>query len=148
MTWSSKPRVVVDTNVFISGLLFGGNPEKVLNAIKDQRLELVISPSIELEILQKMVKFKIARRHIFAWKKLLESTSILVAPPVEPQISRDAKDNKFLAAADMSKAEFLVTGDKDLLTLHSFKQTVIVSPKQFLTIFATQQPRHNQNPFQ
>lgn len=134
MTWSSKPRVVVDTNVFVSGLLFGGNPGKVLEAIKDKMLELVISPEIEVEILEKLEKFGLSERQIKAWKQLLENTAMPIIPQRTVLASRDMKDNKFLAAAVEANVEFLVTGDKDLLVLGLFEKTVIVTPRQMLEI--------------
>lgn len=134
MIWSSKPRVVVDTNVFVSGLLFGGNPGKILEAIKNRRLELVISPEIEVEILEKLEKFNLPKRQIEGWKQLLENTAVLVIPRRQVSVSRDAKDNKFLAVAEEAQVEFLVTGDKDLLVLETFGKTVIVTPRQILEI--------------
>lgn len=134
MIWSSKPRVVVDTNVFVSGLLFGGNPGKILEAIKEKKLELVISPEIEVEILEKLEKFGLAERQIKDWKQLLENTAIPIIPKRPVQASRDTKDNKFLAAAGEANAEFLVSGDKDLLVLGAFEKTAIVTPKQMLEV--------------
>lgn len=134
MIWSSKPRVVVDTNVFISGLLFGGNPGKILEEIKEKKLELVISPEIEVEILEKLEKFGLAERQIKDWKQLLENTAIPIIPKRPVQVSRDTKDNKFLAAAGEANAEFLITGDNDLLVLGSFEKTAIVTPKQMLEV--------------
>lgn len=134
MIWSSKPKVVIDTNVFVSGLLFDGNPGKILEAVKDKRLELVISPEIEVEILEKLEKFGLVNEQIKSWKQLLENTANLVIPQRNIQASRDPDDNKFLAAASEAKAEFLVTGDKDLLVLGSFKKTAIITPKQMLEV--------------
>ena len=59
MPWLNKPKVVVDTNVFVSGVLFGGNPEKILRQVSQRIISLVISPDIKAEILRKLEKFEV-----------------------------------------------------------------------------------------
>lgn len=134
MTWSRRPKAVIDTNVFVSGILFGGNPELVLKAVKDHELELVVSPKIEAEVLIKLRIFQAPVVKIEEWKRNFENKSIMVKPVKQPRLSRDAEDDVFLAVATEAKADFIVTGDKDLLVLHPFGKIAIVTPKVMVEI--------------
>ncbi len=130
----SQPRckVVVDTNVFISGILFGGNPEKVLEQIRNQIILLCISPSIAVEIITKIKKFTQDDLVLKSLQSTITKNVLLVKPAKKVNICRDPKDNMYLEAVWESQADYLITGDKDLLTLKAFKKTKIVTPKEFL----------------
>ena len=73
--------------------------------------------------------------------RLILDTNILVRigefiePKIEITECRDPKDNKFLELAVAGKADCIVTGDKDLLELHPFRNIRIITPKEFLTQF-------------
>lgn len=132
MTWSKKPRVVVDTNVFVSAVLFGGIPAKVLEIIKQKKAVLVVSPEIEVEIISKLEAFSVPQQLIEDVRFVLEEEVIKTVPKRKIKVCRDPEDNMFLEAAAESLANFLVTGDKDLLTLKTFKTTLILPPRLFL----------------
>ncbi len=134
MTSLTKYKVVIDTNVFVSGSLFGGNPQKIIRLIEKYVVSLVISPEIQLEIFQKLADLEAPEENVKRLKALLTSTATPVVPTKHVSICRDPKDNKFLEAAIASHANYLITGDKDLLALNSYKETGIVTPKQFLKI--------------
>lgn len=61
----------------------------------------------------------------------------IVIPEEESQVSRDTKDNKFIAAAEASNADYLVSEDRDLLDLRKREETRIVTANQFLKILRT-----------
>lgn len=132
MTSSRAPRAVIDTNVFISGLLFNGNPGKILKLFRDQRFELVISPEIGHEFLSKLDAFGVPDTLIEEFKDLIDGRATYIVPPVIDRKSRNPKDDMFLAAAAEAGADVIVTGDKDLLSLHSYRGISIVTPRQFL----------------
>ena len=132
MNSSRKFKVVIDTNIFISGILFGGNPLKVLRFWQKGKIELVISPELEAEILRKLKAFEASEELLTNWKKLIEENSILVLPRGKIKLSRDPKDNFLLAAALEAKADYLITGDKDLLILGKIGVTKILKPTQFI----------------
>lgn len=132
MKSSKKYKVIVDTNVFISGILFGGNAEKILNLIKDLKIVLLVSPEIEAEYLQKFQKFEIDRTEFEDLFYVLEFKTERFLPTKKVHICRDKKDNKFLELAEEAKADFIVTGDKDLLSLKKHRSTLIISPRLFL----------------
>ncbi len=132
MSLLTKPKVVIDTNVFISGAVFGGNPGRILKLIEDDKIQVVVSPPIELEILIKMAKFSVSKEVVSSLKALLEQRAILVVPVKKVTVCRDPKDNMFLEASLESGADILITGDKDLLEMKEFKGTKILTPAEFL----------------
>jgi len=132
MSSSTKYKVVLDTNVFISGLVYGGNSEKILRLFKDDQIELLISPQTHAEVLLKLPKFPLTNNYINEQDALIQAKATKVVPKKKVRVSRDPKDNMFLELAQEGKAKYLITGDKDLLTLKSFRGTLIVTPKEFL----------------
>lgn len=132
MIWSKKPRVVMDTNVFVSAVLFGGIPAKALEIIKQKKAVLVVSPEIEVEIISKLEAFSAPQQLIEDVRLVLEEEVIKTVPKRKIKVCRDQQDNMFLEATVESLADFLVTGDKDLLTLKTFETTLILPPRLFL----------------
>ncbi|MBI5884069.1 MAG: putative toxin-antitoxin system toxin component, PIN family [Elusimicrobia bacterium] len=137
----AKLRVVLDTNVVISGLISPkGPPAGILKALKAGRFVLLTSQAINEEILEVMDRPRLRDRygladHMFDIAFILweQAEVITKLPPVKA--SKDSDDDKFLAAALGGLAHYLVTGDsKDLLSLGECQGIRIVSPRQFLTI--------------
>lgn len=135
MNSSKKFKVVIDTNVFISEIFFGGNPLKVLRLWQKRKIELVISPELEAEIVRKLKAFDASEELTTDWKSLVEENSIRILPKAKPKLSRDPKDNFLLAAALEAKADYLITGDKDLLILVKVGGARILKPAQFIKEF-------------
>ena len=134
MISSQIPRVVVDTNIFVSGILYGGNAEAVLRLFQSTRIEVVMSPDVLAEILITLQKFSVPQTTLDELSDLMQSKAGKVNPKERIRLSRDPKDNMLLEAAVAGRADYLVTGDKDLLTLGSHGRTLIVTPKAFLDI--------------
>ncbi len=140
----SIKRVVLDTNVIISGLINPkGPPAEILRALKAGRFVLVASESINQEVLEVMDRPRLRDKyglaeHFFDIAFILwEQTELVTKPPVV-KVSKDPKDNKFLAAAVGGLAHYLVTGDiKDLLSLGEYQGVQIVSPEHFLDVLAS-----------
>lgn len=135
MTWWKRPKAVIDTNVLISGILFSGNPAKVLRLFRTGKIELLLSPELEAEILRKVNAFTADEDLISDLAFVLEEKSIKIIPTKSVKICRDPKDNMILALAQAGKADVIITGDKDLLTLRRFGRTAILTPRQFLENF-------------
>lgn len=137
MSLSKKPKVVIDTNTFISAIFWGGNPLKVINLWRlEEKYDLVVSPEILAEIISKLkYKFRLPKSLLREWKDLLESKAVLTIPQVKIKLCRDPKDNMLLEAATESRASYLITGDRDLLVLKTFKKAKILKPAQFLKLF-------------
>jgi uncharacterized protein len=132
-------RVVVDTNTFISGLFWGGLPGLVLLAVTEEKFQLLLTTTVigEWSLVISRDKFAAQRE---AQKKsadqiLADFTRIaeFVTPSeIPPNVVRDPKDVPILAAAVGGKADYIVTGDKDLLTIGSYESVPIVEVRVFL----------------
>lgn len=132
-----KPRVVLDTNVFISAILYGGNPRKVVNLAVTEAIEVYISLEL-LEELGRVLREKFTLGSIEIEKIISEIKDFaeIITPRVHLRvIKKDPSDNKVLECAVAAKATFIVSGDKHLLNLGSFRGIQIVSPADFLRIF-------------
>jgi putative PIN family toxin of toxin-antitoxin system len=134
MNWSTKLRVVIDTNIFISGLNWGGNPKMILDQWLCHKFDLLLSPYLASEIVSTYQDFKQPTDNIKQLKLYLETKTIKVVPTKKVTICRDKKDKQILDLCLFGKADFLITGDKDLLALKKFEKTSIVKPKEFLKL--------------
>lgn len=132
-------RAVLDTNVIVSGLLWGGLPSLVFQAARDELFVAILTESLLSETINVLARDKFAEQ-LAARQINLESLAMqyrAAAEIVEPAevptgIVRDAKDVMILACAVGGKADFIVSGDKDLLTLVSYEQIPILTAEQFL----------------
>jgi uncharacterized protein len=138
---AGKPRAVVDTNVFVSGLINPkGPPAGVLQALRSKRFTLVTSPPINEEIIEVLSRPYIRNRYglgdrIFDIAFILWELAEVVADLPALKVSKDAEDDKFLATAVGGHAEYLVTGDvAHLLPLERYKDVMIVAPREFLSV--------------
>lgn len=129
-------KIVLDTNVLLSALVFpGGPPEKILTMARLGELALCISPDIFSELRKVLrLKFKYTEEEVEDFIERFRAFAQMVYPEERLDlITRVDADNRILECAVQAKADFLVTGDKkDILPLKKIKSTVIVSPSQFL----------------
>lgn len=137
---SSDLRVVFDTNTLISAFLLPKSiPRQALdNATTAGRLLLSPTTATELTEILRQPKFD----HYLTEHRRMTLLAVLIyhADLVEVDVTitdcRDPKDNKFLELAVSGQATHLVTGDQDLLILHPFRTTSILTPRQFLADIA------------
>lgn len=134
MASSQNPRVVIDTNIFVSGILYGGNAERVLRLFGSGSIEIVISPEILAEILLTLKKFDVPEADLDELSDLIQTKARKVNPKERIRLSRDPRDNMLLEASVAGQADYLVTGDNDLLVLGWHGRTHILTPREFLTI--------------
>lgn len=132
MNLLTKYRVVLDTNVIISATLYGGNSEKIIRLFTANKFGLILSHAIITEIVHKLKELQVENSTTHSLENLFSLYAIYVKPTKKLHICRDPKDNMFLEAAVEGKADFLITGDKDLLILKKVKDTLIISPAEFL----------------
>ncbi len=131
---SKNIRVIFDTNVWIS-FLIGKQLATLRQQIVNERVTIITTSQLFAEIIEVTSREKL--RKYFPSTKVLELISLLKLIGedfrIQPTyfIVRDKKDNFLLDLIDVSKADFLVTGDKDLLDLHKFKTAKIISPTDF-----------------
>jgi uncharacterized protein len=133
-------RIVPDTNVVISGLLWRGNPRRVLDAARDGIIELFTSPVLLEELKDVLSREKFAKRLEAAGvtvQVLAEGFSALAtvidAAPIEPVIIRDPDDDAVLACAIAAEAEIIASGDDDLLSLKEHQSIRILTATELLT---------------
>lgn len=134
MTLSTKLQVVVDTNVFVSGILFGGNPDIILDSVKGNQVTLLMSSELASEIMTVLHRFPLTQADWSDAKYILSHHIKKITRTIRMNKSRDPKDDMLLALSFAGHADYLVTGDKDLLVLRTFGDTQIVTPKQFVSI--------------
>jgi uncharacterized protein len=133
----AKSRVVFDTNTFISALILPRSITKQALDLAIEHFELVTSEATWIEFETRIAKGSLER--YFDTPQIRESlvaavNAAITHVSVHSVVSdcRDADDNKFLALALDSNAKLIVTGDKDLLTLHPWRGVDIVSPGDFV----------------
>jgi putative PIN family toxin of toxin-antitoxin system len=134
-----KARVVLDTNVWISGLLWTGRPHQILQAAERGRLIVVVSPAIVEEVAEALARPKFAARLTAlrtSVRELVESLLSLaeICEPrsVVPVVTADPEDDKILACARAARAQWLVSGDRHLLGVGKYHDVRIVTPQMFL----------------
>jgi putative PIN family toxin of toxin-antitoxin system len=127
-------RIVVDTNVLISALVFGGPPGQVLEPAESGLCSLHFSPSIEAEVESILeAKFGGGTKHIQAATQRLWSFGTRIYPRVPlAVITDDPDDDRILECAVAAEADAIVSGDRHLLRLGSFQSIPIKSSRQFL----------------
>ena len=134
----AAPLVVIDTNVLISCLLFGGRLEPLRCLWQSGRIVPLFSKQTfdELHRVLAYPKFKLTQQEIAAiiQIEILPYFEVIESVPQIQSACRDADDEKFLGVAAGSKATYLITGDQDLLILVQFQETRIVPPFDFLSL--------------
>lgn len=131
-------RIVIDTNVLISVLYFGGRPKMVLELLFEEYLEAYATPEIIEEygdVYSRMEKKAGIKGDRVAFDATLARLKIIPDFP-KVEASRDKDDDKFLSCAVNCKALYIVSGDDDLLVLEKFEETMIVTVADFLKAVA------------
>ncbi|MBX3234732.1 MAG: putative toxin-antitoxin system toxin component, PIN family [Nitrospiraceae bacterium] len=139
------PRAVLDTNTLISALITPkGTPARIVQAWRDGRFDLVTSPPLLSEFRSAISRPKIRTRYNLSTTdireilKLLTGATILVGTGTLPPVTlRDPDDLPVLSCAIEGKADYIVTGDNDLLVLERYQKILIVRPSAFLRLIPT-----------
>ena len=130
-------RIVIDTNVLISGVFFGGFPRKILSAVVGQKIFACATAEIIIEyeeIVQEMISRKQGHINRSILSPLIKAMKI-IEPVTHVKVCRDPDDNKFLECANDSHALYVVSGDKDLLIIGQYENVQIVTAKEFCKKF-------------
>ena len=131
-------RIVCDTNVIVSGMLFGGHSRAILAAVAQGRVEAFTSPALlhELrEVLQRR-KFRLKPEQIDAVMELVrESFTCVDSSTVFSVIADDPDDDRVLEAAHASRARVIVSGDSHLMALGAWRSVTVLSPADFVTAY-------------
>ena len=126
-------RLVLDTNIIISSVFWRGNPYEVIRRGILGEYQLVISAEILGEVIDKLRnKFQFPEESIQELIDILMTYCHVVETVNKFDVVRDKKDNKIVECAFDGKADYIVTGDSDLLELKEFRGIKIVKAKEFL----------------
>lgn len=128
------PRAVLDTNVIVSGLGWSGPSATILDAASDGQLVLVTSAPLLAELRRVLAYPRIAKviRGALQLADLVAASSVVVTPSLVLAVISDESDNRVLEAAVEGAADYIVSGDTDLLDLGSFEGIPIVAPAKFV----------------
>ncbi|RLD06937.1 MAG: putative toxin-antitoxin system toxin component, PIN family [Chloroflexi bacterium] len=132
-------RAIIDTGIFVSALIRPqGRTGAVLQALKDERFTIIYTTDILVEVIDVLgrdkfrVKYHIHPDMVAALIDLIRLRGELVIPSQKVTACRDPKDDIFLEAALEGEAEFIVSGDFDLLDMESFENIPILRVAEFL----------------
>lgn len=139
---ATKPRIILDTNTLVSGVLFKGEMVREAVRIAFDHYQLVFSTPTWDELMEVFQRDKFDRalprgqrfRVIAEMARRIE----IVEPTTTVHDCRDPRDNKFLSLALDSQSTLIVTGDQDLLVLHPWRGVHILSPADFVRSFVPQ----------
>jgi len=126
---------VLDTNVVMSGIFFGGVPGRTLAAWRDRRIVPVYTPLIyhEYQRVAKALRARHPDRDADSMLALFLTEGILVADvPRDERISEDPDDDKFVACALSSGTSVIASGDKHLLAVDGYEGVEVLTPRQLL----------------
>lgn len=128
------PRAVLDTNIVVSGLGWGGSPAAILDAVSDGRIVLVTSPPLLAELRRVLGYPKLAKVFPKAAQlaDLVAASGVVVDPSDLLAVVGDEPDNRVLEAAVEGAADYIVSGDVHLLDLGSFQGIPILRPADFV----------------
>lgn len=129
----NEMKIVIDTNVVVSGTFFGGYPRKVIDAVLDGKISAAATSEIVNEYLE-IVQRLLERKQGYYREELLAAfinQLELKEPSSDIHLCRDPDDDKFISCANDAKALYIVSGDKDLLVLERYENIEIVTAKDF-----------------
>lgn len=127
-------RVVLDTNVIISALLFDGMPEHLVISTLLGPNQLILSPYIITEVTRILEsKFSVQTKNLELLQQILGESELIYFQPFLHIVS-DEPDNRILETALKGGAHYIVTGDKLLLGLQRYENIQVISVKKYLEI--------------
>lgn len=132
-------RAVIDTNVLLSALLWGGTPRALLEHVRNGAVTLISSPALlaELSRVLERPKFDVLllrsnTSRVQTLAEVRQLAEVIDPPPLAQPVCRDPDDDAVLALAVAAQADLVISGDDDLLCLVSFEGIPILMPAQAL----------------
>ena len=127
-------KVVLDTNIFISGIFWKGSSDKVITNWREGKFTLITSLEAVSEIIKvlKDFKIKLSDEMIKEWVDLIVRNSIIVEPKEKIKIVKDdPKDDIFIETAVAGNVDYIISQDNHLLKLKEFRGIKIITPEEF-----------------
>jgi len=128
-----KVKVLLDTNILISALGFGGKPREIFKLVLDKKIKAISSYVLLAEfgdVISK--KFPKLAGDLNRIQKQFRKNMKIVKPSHSAHVLKDEPDNRVLEAALEGNCDYIVTGDSDLLNLKIYKNIIILRPNDFL----------------
>ena len=126
-------KILIDTNILISGLFFQGLPKILLNEIDFEKFKVCVNEEIISEYKEQIYKKILNPKYTLnegLFEKFFERLQKFERKS-DLKICRDPKDDKFINCAIDAKAIYIVSGDNDLLTIKNFAGIEIVTAREF-----------------
>jgi len=128
-------RIILDTNVFISGIFFSGPPSQILKAWENQNLQIVLSKHILVEYQRVADELSLKYPQIDI-TPIIELVTIhgqfIDTEGIDISICEDPDDDKFIECAIAGKCNIIVSGDTHLLKLKEYKSVKIIKPRDLI----------------
>ncbi|MHB1349350.1 MAG: putative toxin-antitoxin system toxin component, PIN family [Desulfobulbaceae bacterium] len=128
-------KIVLDTNVFISGIFFGGPPSQILQSWRKSQIQIVLTEQI-LEEYQRVGNELSTKYFSINIEPIIELFTIfgdfVETKGITETICEDPDDNKFIECAIASQSKLIVSGDKHLLKISGYKDIEVLTPRQFV----------------
>jgi len=135
-------KVVLDTNIVVSGLLWGGRPRHILDLAREGSFSLYTSTALVAELDDVLTRPKFAARlaRVHGGAKILSEGYLALAETVEPTytphvVTADPDDNLVLACVLAADANYVVSGDRHLLDPGSYEDVPILNAADFLAMY-------------
>jgi putative toxin-antitoxin system toxin component, PIN family len=135
--------IILDTNTVISGLFWRGKPFEVLELIRSGKVEVYTSQAMLEELLDVLQRPKFSKKLALlesSPQKMVNSwiswVEVVEVAEVEKVVISDPDDDKIIACAKLANADFIISGDTDLLNIKAEVTIPIVSAGEFMDILA------------
>jgi len=128
-------KIVLDTNVFISGIFFSGPPAKILQAWKDSKIQIALSEDIlaEYQRVAEELSYKFPAIDIQEIIELLAIYGeVFETKNISVSVCTDPDDDKFIECAIASESILIVSGDKHLLNITGYQNISVLKPREFM----------------
>jgi uncharacterized protein len=128
-------KIVLDTNVLISGIFFSGPPSQILAAWQKRKIQFVASADILDEYIRVVDDLSDHFPDLEAsgiLEVIAANIELVMPEKIDKQICDDPEDDKFFACALAGKAKIIVSGDKHLLRVKGYRGVKVLSPRDFL----------------
>lgn len=128
-------KVVVDTNVLISAIVYGGKPRIITSLIIRGIIKAYISPDILAEVFRVLKqKFLLTTEELLFIELKIKKNFKIIYPTKKISVLADEPDNRIIEAAWEGKCQYIITGDKELLNLKIYKSIEIINVDHFLDL--------------
>ncbi len=129
-------RIVIDTNVVASAIFFGGKPKQLIELLLQKRFDSFVTAEI-IEEYHETVEYLINKypaRKISVPLTQIVSACNIIESKSKVQVCRDPDDDKFISCAKDAKCLYVVSGDKDLLSIKEYEDVEIIAVSDFINI--------------